>query len=242
MNHTLDELDPLPEFAKGLVWSSDSFFSLLPESERQKKAWRDACEKADGEDWRPYTRRPDDTETPYRIVDGKKVYELWTNGAGRLETRSPEPVDVPIPCVRPVYPENFLRLMKLAGCSQADVQTCATAIAFLQAGCSDVKFEQQGGCWVEVAEFTPQPELPEYEEETEARSSGAEASGSDEKEKWNPPREESEWIPHKPGDPCPVKPGTRIYWKDPSGNEWLDGWTANDWAGNWGCITAWKPA
>ena len=84
----LNEIDPLPAF-KAPDWQEFLVgYGDLPESERQKKEWRDATKKANGEDWHAMPDSPG----------------IEVNSRGQMRTvdyKPPEPpeTDIPIPCV-----------------------------------------------------------------------------------------------------------------------------------------------
>jgi hypothetical protein len=93
---TLDQQDPPPEFCHRGFWpglEEYGEYTQLPESERQKKAWADACKKADGEDW----VLDRDASNPH----------VYVNGRGERKYCPPDPTlepvvaDIPIPCVFP---------------------------------------------------------------------------------------------------------------------------------------------
>jgi hypothetical protein len=265
MKTHLNDIDPLPAF-KAPDWQEFLVgYGDLPESERQKKEWRDATNRADGEDWRP-------TETK----------GIERNGKGQFRTvdyKPPEPpeTDIPIPCVVEIG-DRIKELARLIGGAWAEPQTQAasqmeqqffplygsgvvgwvTWQAVYPAGLKQeapvgksIRLQLPKGFNAICSDLTG--DLTILSVEQAARQMERELPG-DRLQDWYP----GGWIPHTPGDPVPCDPELMVDVRFDDGGEsgeaqqasfWAEG-PEDNWRGRWDTgeplesdqITAWRPA
>jgi hypothetical protein len=220
----LNDIDPLPEF-KAPDWQEFLVgYGDLPESERQKKEWRNATKKADGEDWHPHSPG------------------IERNGKGQFRTvdyKPPEPpeTDIPIPCVE--YAEFF------GGSGEVGVVTWQAVYprGLLTTG------HMQTFC---APQYRPQAEpqtqaASQIKQKVRTKYLVRDATGRTVGVTYDPDL----WIPHTPGDQAPVKDGTRVMFKrrcdGPKGTAFFGGIESQP--GHWTKaeqemyeVTAWRPA
>jgi hypothetical protein len=207
----LDQIDPLPVFVK-----LRRYCASLPASERVKKEWAKHDLREAGEDWQPYKR------------DGQIVPHTYINGQGKLKTEGyqpPEPpeTDIPIPCVTDIANLTW---------------SAAASVTFTRAVIGNEVFaltpHEDGSITYTLIPETAEPQT-QTASQMEQESWGALPSLA---KLYGYPEPFDSWIPHKPGDPTPVKMGTMIVTKTKHGE------SQPHEAGpyNWDVIVAWKPA
>jgi hypothetical protein len=248
--NTLDKIDPLPAL-RG-AWEEWGYLgncmvSKVPYSRRQIQEARGNVQKTLGEDWQPYNR------------DGQIVPNVYINGKGHFKTeghKPPEPpeTDIPIPCVIvttnwteddtdewPVEDraERIKEIIKqhpmLYGLSGAQYKAPAQDQRYVCAPQTQTaSHEEVSSCFQRAF-----PGIANTYSRDENSHNGT-----------NTPTNaivDTNWIPHKPGDPIPCDHSLHVHIKARNGN--LDeALSARDFI--WdeisdypeAVIIAWKPA
>jgi hypothetical protein len=215
----LNDLDPLPKFEADTYCLAGGV--LLPESKRQRDEYLREWAKKSGEDWQPYKR------------DGQIVPHTYINGQGKLKTEGyqpPEPpeTDIPIPCVvaHRFQVGDEVRYQTYAG------------VIYREAGIHlEVRWEN--GIHSYMSHEMLEPAEPQTQTASQVEQEAKLRYVVDARGYATVVTEDADgWIPHKPGDPTPVKMGTMIVTKTKYGES--DPHEAGPY--NWDCIIAWKPA